>query len=413
MQHSTCIRSLDVRVAGSAGGSLVRWSGRKITDVGPRSAHIAGLPYSCFADIEELEAGQIITFRPKDGDPMDYVAIETSGGKRFAITNTCAANALGLIPEGDYAYSNQETAKFALSILAQRIGLTTQEAAKSILEISTRKILEIVEPMLKEYKLRKDHIVIIGGGGGASVLVPYLGQKLQSKYTISEHSEVVSSIGVAAAMIHEERERTINSPKPDDASSLMEEVKQVALNRGATPESLTLQSEYISERSLLRVTAVGNVSLDIGTTDAKKINYEEARKLACEFFGNTEGVRSIYDMENYHVFACEIYKRKLFLKSRKQSVLVLDKFGRVRLSIENAVIFNGTPKEVADEIDFLLLRSNRNPSSNDLAPQVHILDGVKIVDFSSLIAPEQVSRAVRYELENVSNQQVTAIIKLL
>jgi hypothetical protein len=214
-------------------------------------------------------------------------------------------------------------------------------------------------------------------------------------------------------MIHEERERTINSPKPDDASSLMEEVKQVALNRGATPESLTLQSEYISERSLLRVTAVGNVSLDIGTTDAKKINYEEARKLACEFFGNTEGVRSIYDMENYHVFACEIYKRKLFLKSRKQSVLVLDKFGRVRLSIENAVIFNGTPKEVADEIDFLLLRSNRNPSSNDLAPQVHILDGVKIVDFSSLIAPEQVSRAVRYELENVSNQQVTAIIKLL
>ncbi len=118
-------------------------------------------------------------------------------------------------------------------------------------------------------------------------------------------------------------------------------------------------------------------------------------------------------MENYHVFACEIYKRKLFLKSRKQSVLVLDKFGRVRLSIENAVIFNGTPKEVADEIDFLLLRSNGNPSSNDLAPQVHILDGVKIVDFSSLIAPEQVSRAVRYELENVSNQQVTAIIKLL
>jgi hypothetical protein len=117
-------------------------------------------------------------------------------------------------------------------------------------------------------------------------------------------------------------------------------------------------------------------------------------------------------MENYHVFVCEIYKRKLFLKSRKQSVLVLDKFGRVRLSIENAVIFNGSPKEVADKIDFLLLRSNGNPTSNDLAPQVHILDGVKIVDFSSLIAPEQVSRAVRYELEKVSNQQVTAIIKL-
>ena len=86
-----------------AGGSLVRWSGRKITDVGPRSAHIAGLRYSCFASPEELENGQIITFKPKDGDPIDYIGIESAGGMRFAITNTCAANALGIVPEGDYA----------------------------------------------------------------------------------------------------------------------------------------------------------------------------------------------------------------------------------------------------------------------------------------------------------------------
>ena len=413
MQHSTCIRSLDVRVVGIAGGSLIRWSGRKITDVGPRSAHIAGLPYSCFAEIEELEGGQIVTFRPMDGDPMDYVAIETGGGKRFAITNTCAANALGLIPEFDYAHSNQETAKLALSILAQRIGVTTLEAAKSVLEISAKKILEILEPMLREYKLKKDHIVIIGGGGGASVLVPYLAQKLHIHYTISEHSEVVSSIGVAAAMIHEEREKTIINPKPDDASSLIEEVKQIALNHGATPESLMLQSTYISERSLLRVTALGNVSLDIGNTSTKKINYEEARKMACELFGINEGIRYIFDTEHYHVFACERYKKKLFLKSRKQPVLVLDKFGRVILYVENAATINGDPKEVADKIESLLLSSNGKSNFNDLAPQIHILDGMKIVDFSSLTAPEQVSRAVRYELEKVSNQQVIAIVKLL
>src|SRR5690606_40881079 len=69
---------------------------------------------------EELEGGQIITFSPKEGDPMDYVAIESSGGKRFAITNTCAANALGLVPDGDYARANQTSAKIALSILAGR-----------------------------------------------------------------------------------------------------------------------------------------------------------------------------------------------------------------------------------------------------------------------------------------------------
>ena len=36
-------------------------------------------------------------FSPKEGDPEDYVAIRLKSGKRITITNTCAANVLGLI----------------------------------------------------------------------------------------------------------------------------------------------------------------------------------------------------------------------------------------------------------------------------------------------------------------------------
>lgn len=409
MQHPTCIRSLDVRIAGVAGGSLVRWSGRKITDVGPRSAHIAGLPYSCFASPEELEGGQIITFSPKEGDPIDYVAIE-SGGKRFAITNTCAANALGIVPEGDYARANQTSSKMALSILANRLGTTIEQAAEMILDISARKVLEIVEPMIKEYKLKKERIVFIGGGGGASVLVPHVAKKLQLQWKIAEHAEVISSIGVAAAMIHEEAEKTINNPKPEDISALAEEVKKAALERGALPESITIQSEYISERSILRVTAMGNVSLDIGTANAQEINEEEAHVLACELFGINEGVQRIFDMKNYHIFACELSKKKLFLKSKRQPVLVLDKYGRVRLSVDNAAIVNGTPDDVASEVESILKK--HADAGNDLAPQVHILDGVKLMDFSSLTAPEHVSKAVRDELKKAAANEVAAIVRL-
>lgn len=409
MQHPTCIRSLDVRVAGVAGGSLVRWSGRKITDVGPRSAHIAGLSYSCFSSPEELEGGQIITFSPNEGDPIDYVAIESSG-KRFAITNTCAANALGLVPEGDYARGIQDSAKMALSILASRLGTTMEQAATIILDISAKKILEIVEPMIKEYKLKKERIVFIGGGGGASVLVPQVARKLQLQWKIAEHAEVISSIGVAAAMIHEEAEKTISSPKPEDISQLAEQVKKVALERGALPESITIQSEYISERSILRVTAMGNVSLDVGTANAQEINEEEAHVLACELFGINEGVQRIFDMKNYHIFACELSKKKLFLKSKRQPVLVLDKYGRVRLSVDNAAILNGTPDEVASELEAFLKKHAAD--GNDLAPQVHILDGVKLMDFSSLTAPEHVSKAVRDELKKATTKDVAAIVRL-
>lgn len=411
MQHPTCIRSLDVRVAGVAGGSLVRWSGRKITDVGPRSAHIAGLPYSCFASSEELENGQIITFKPKEGDPIDYIAIESSGGKRFAITNTCAANALGLVPVGDYARANQTSAKLALSILANRLGTTMEQAATTILDISAKKVLDIVEHVIKEYKLKKERVVLIGGGGGASVLVPYIALKQQLQYKIAENAEVISSIGVAAAMIHEEAEKTVTNPRLEDISALAEQVKEAALGRGALPESITIQSEYISERSIMRVTAMGNVSLDIGTANAQEIKREEAHVLACELFGINEGVRCILDTDNYHIFSCEMNKKMLFLKSKKQQqVLVLDKYGRVRLSVENASIFTGSPEQVADRIKSFLRQQAM--SGKELAPQVHVLDGMKLMDFSSLTAQEHISKAVHDELKKTTTKNVAAIVRV-
>ena len=411
MQHPTCIRSLDVRVAGVAGGSLVRWTGRKITDVGPRSAHIAGLRYSCFASPEELENGQIITFKPKDGDPIDYIGIESAGGMRFAITNTCAANALGLVPEGDYARANQTSAKLALSILANRLDTTMEQIATIILDISAKKVFDVVEHVIKEYKLKKERVALIGGGGGASVLVPYIAAKQQLQYKIAEHAEVISSIGVAAAMIHEEAEKTVTNPRIEDISALSEQVKKAALERGAMPESITIQSEYISERSVMRVTAMGNVSLDIGTTNAQEIKKEEAHVLACELFGISEGVKCILDTDNYHIFACEINKKMLFLKSKKQQqVLVIDKYGRVRLSVENASIFTGSPEDVYDRIKSLLKQHANN--GKDLAPQVHILDGVKLMDFSSLTAQEHISKAVHDELKKTTTKNVAAIVRV-
>ena len=46
--HATAIRALDVRVLGVAGGSMLRVRRDRVYGVGPRSAHIAGLPYACF-----------------------------------------------------------------------------------------------------------------------------------------------------------------------------------------------------------------------------------------------------------------------------------------------------------------------------------------------------------------------------
>ena len=410
MNHPTCIKSLDVRVVGIAGGSLVRWSGKKITDVGPRSAHISGLRYSCFAEPQELEGGQIITFMPKEGDPIDYIGLEVGAGKRFAITTTCAANALGLIPDNDYAKGDQKSAQLALSILAQRLGMDMEDVANKILHISTKKIQQTIRTLIKEYRLKDEKFALIGGGGGASVLVPLIAKKLNTECRIADNSEVISSIGVCTASIREEREKIIDNPNPNDISLFIQEVEKIAISKGALPESISTQSEYINEKSLLRVTVYGNMKLDVGVNDRKEIDDEEAEVLACELFGINKGVHRIFDMKDYYIFACEIHKKKLFLKSKKQPVLVLDKYGHVRISIENADIYNGSPQVMKEKIQSLI--KDHGLSKNELAPQIHIVDGKRILDFSSLSSTAHVLKAVTEELDKTVNNQVTIIIKV-
>jgi N-methylhydantoinase A len=410
MDHPTCIKSLDVRVVGIAGGSLVRWSGKKITDVGPRSAHISGLKYSCFAEPQDLEGGQIVTFMPKKGDPIDYIGIEVGAGKRFAITTTCAANALGRIPGNDYAKGNQKSAQLALSILGKRLGMDMEEIASKILEISTTKILQTIRTLMREYRLKDEKFVLIGGGGGASVLVPMLAAKLNCQYRIANNSEVISSIGVCTASIREEREKIINNPSPDEISSFIQEVEKIAISKGALPESISTQSEYINEKSLLRVTVYGNMNLDVGSNDRKEIDDEEAEILACELFGINEGVQRIYDMKDYYIFACEIHKKKLFLKSKKQPVLVLDKYGHVKISVENADIYSGSPLEMKEKIQSLI--DDHGLSKDELAPQIHIVDGKRLLDFSGLSSTAHVIKAVTEELDKTVNNQVTLIVKI-
>ena len=409
MDHPTCIRSVDVRVAGVAGGSLVRISNNRIIDVGPRSAHIAGLRYSCFVEPQELENARIITFKPNDTDPEDYVCIETSNNKKIAITNTCAANALGLINNEDYAFGNKRSAIKSLSLLGEMIGINYQKTAEMILDFSLKKILHIIDPMIKEYQVDEKKIILIGGGGGASVLVPYIATKCKFNHEIAKNAEVVSSIGVAAAMIYEEIEKTIDTPDSNDVSNIIENVKKRALDRGAVPESLSIQTEFVNERTLLRAIATGNVELDIGKKNRKEIDEKEALAIASSILESNH-VQGILNMRNYFGFTCETIKKQFFLKKRKNPIVILDKFGRIRLMLDNAKVIEGN-KKLKNEIDSMI-RQLMDKSNEELAPQVHILDDMKIVDFSSLISPEHLIDALKNEIDKANTDKITIIIKI-
>lgn len=393
-EHPTCIRSMDVRILGVAGGSMVKLKDRRVWKVGPRSAHIAGMQYSCFADPDVLKKGKIVMVQPKQSDKEPYVAIDCDG-EQFAVTNTCAANALGMIEKTDYSYANQTSAKIAMELLGRQIGVSGPEVAMSIIQTASFEITKTVSKILKEFKMDKVKTQIVGGGGGASVLVPFVAKQLGIQYQKAEHADVISSIGVASSMIQEEIEHTITNPTPEQISEMHKKIHTMMIDRGAVPESIVINSEYISEKSLLRVSATGNVELDSADNAKNVFTLDEALHRASEVMEIDSGLVELnFETDHYFVFVGHVSEKKLFSKKNRHHVLVLDRFGRQKLSVKNAKVFQGGKISILEELDDFL--ESRN---NDIAPQIYLLNNLKLVDFSSLTSTAHILNAVQQELD--------------
>jgi N-methylhydantoinase A len=238
--------------------------------------------------------------------------------------------------------------------LSKSLNISYEQIAKQIIDISVTKIADYVVPMIKEYKLNKNRIVVIRGGCGASVLVPRLSQKLGFQYKKAEHADIISSIGVATGMIYEERERTVSNPTSDNLTDLVNEAKNEALLKNASPESLSVQSEYLNERSILRVTVIGNIVLDLAGINAKEIGQNELIKIANELCNTKENVILEHTVGNYYIFSNIYQQKKLLFKTKKQSIIVLDKFGRVRVSIDNGKIIQGNSEQLKKSARYIV-----------------------------------------------------------
>ena len=247
--HPTYINSLDVRVLGIAGGSMIRASKQGVVDVGPRSAHIAGMPYSVYTDIDEIVDPQVEFFSPKKGDPEDYVAIKLRNEKRITITNSCAANVLGIVIPEHYSYGNPAAARKAIEPLAKYMNMTVEQVAEAILAKSFEKIKPVIEELAEKYKLEKDQISLVGVGGGAAALLPYTASHMKLEYSIPENAEVISSIGVALAMVRDVVERTIPTPSKKDIADIKKEAAALAIANGALPDSVEVQIEIDAQTS--------------------------------------------------------------------------------------------------------------------------------------------------------------------
>jgi N-methylhydantoinase A/oxoprolinase/acetone carboxylase beta subunit len=260
--HSTAIRALDVRVFGVAGGSLLRTRRDRVYGVGPRSAHIAGLPYACFLPAADLADATTESVAPRPGDPADYLTLRLADGRRAALTITCAANALGLVAEADYARGDRDAALAAFAAAGRQLGLRPNEVARRMLQAATQAVGDLVAAVTREHHLERPVLVAVGGGAGA--LGRAVATAMGLEIVIPPHAEVISAIGDALSLVRVERERTFTDPTAADTQQLIAEAEAEAIAAGAGAASLEVRVEHLAARSTVRVTVTGSVGLSTG-----------------------------------------------------------------------------------------------------------------------------------------------------
>ncbi len=283
-QHETYVSSLDVRVLGIAGGSLVRATGGQIVDVGPRSAHIAGLPYAAFATPDTIADPEVVPFESRNGDGGDYIAIRVAGGDRYALTTTCAANVLGYARPGMHAYGNPDSARRAFMALGRYLGTSAEAAARAVLTAAAAKITPVVTALIEEYQLDADQCLLVGEGGGAAAILPFVAETMSLKHEISRDAEVISSIGVALALIRDVVERIIPHPEPADLTAIRREAMEAAVRMGADPESVDVTVEVDTLTHRVRAIASGAAELRVKDPGGS-ISESEARSIAARNLG--------------------------------------------------------------------------------------------------------------------------------
>jgi N-methylhydantoinase A/oxoprolinase/acetone carboxylase beta subunit len=348
MDRPTTVRSLDVRVQGVAGGSLARLRDWKIVDIGPRSAHIAGLPYVCYSQPEGDLSLEL--FAPQPGDPKDYVCIVDSTGERFALTVTCAANALGKVPATAYANANREVALRGFELLGQVLGTAADKAAELFLRQAAIPLLKAIRRLARDYRLKPSNLTLIGGGGGSGALVPFLAEELHTTFRITDHAEVISSIGVALALVRDEVEGGMDRA-PDE---LMQAARTRAIQSGATPESVQVTIENVPERSLRRAIATGAFALDSGTSTSTTDMAVYSLAELCMIVAKRAQVPPAQVSLVEEVGALKVFQTKARrfgrLRGEWSGIIVITESGSVRARIENGTRLIGSGSDLLTQV---------------------------------------------------------------
>lgn len=412
--HKTYVNSLDVRTVGVAGGSMIRVSGKTVLDVGPRSAHIADLPYVVYTRPEELGELEVRLIQPRKGDAADYCAIhDKTHDKLYALTLSCCANAAGYVKEDCYAKGYADSAKKAFGTLAEFMGISVEDVLRQVNHKAAEKNSAVVKKLIEDYKLSAERVVLVGGGGGAASVVPYLAQELGMQFKIAKNAEVISPIGVALAMVRDIVERTISNPTDEDILAVRKEAERQAIQSGASPGTIDVFMEVDTRNNIVRAIATGATELKTKNRLIKKASREVILGTAGKMLGEQcRELKIAAETENFFVVSGTICSKKLFglLSHTHTPMCIVSAEGVVRIQCAAGTVLTTSPARCLKETEYYAGKLTQYSEGGEKLPKIYVLIGARLMDFSKLMNKEQMIALMKLELAGLGEEEKIIVV---
>ena len=313
----------------------------------------------------------------------------------------------------DYAYGNVEAARKAWKPLAENMGCTVEEAAKKVMAFAAAKNAKVAEQLMKDYKMRPEQTVFVGGGGGAASVVPHLAETLKHKCRIAGNAAVISTIGVALAMVRDMVERTVSNPSQEDILSIRREAEQKAIQSGAAPGTIEIHVDVDTQKNLVRAIAVGATEMRSKTLGSAKLSVKELIKLSADNLSVAPEELSV-TAENGRMYAVQYKKveRKLLglVKTTTTPLRLIDEEGVIRLQKNNALVAEAKIKEWEAKADWFLEELTVFNDGGANLPNIYLVSGKRIIDLSGLQNREQICGLGNAELTGFDKEEKILIV---
>jgi N-methylhydantoinase A/oxoprolinase/acetone carboxylase beta subunit len=378
------------------GGHVLR---QRHSVFGPRSAHIAGLPYLFqTVDSDAWHPERILPWKEIEGLSQAYCSTVVDE-EVAAITLTdywlykqLKSGETSYLIELGITWTPTQVANYIAFFETPEIGFGHVDPlsgeCKRALNTTLSKITTAIDLLLADHRGGKQSLKLIGGGGGGPILLQDVARELELEgHLIGDHS-VISAIGAALAVTCVSLSRNVAQPSGGDIAELISEVEGRLAAQGA--ERVQTDYEFDPRRQVLTVTGRGSRPYE---QDTEVRSVEQLRDIV-------KSVLKAGPALKWHDEGTWLWTTNVPSSHTRPSASLAcstDRFGRV-LWLGNMATFEAAaPGRVTEALEAVVARHTQHTDGGAVLPQLGLLTGGRYIPLDQLGSAELITEVLRWE----------------